>query len=250
MSTVGCHILRFRSLSSTNDYAKNFAEHLLDGTVIVADEQTKGRGRFNRTWTSLKDRGLYFSIVLKPTISHLPLPIFSLLPTLAVIKAIKKVCDIDAYIKWPNDIYFEKKKISGILVESMSGGNSIKQIVLGIGINLFDTFRLEKKYPDKAAFLDKFSKTTFSKEQLLNAVIKELENYYFLIHSQKLVLKTVIKEWNSFCGHIDKSVRVINKKSCFTGIFKGINDSGEAVILRNSGKIFHYQAEHISLKEM
>jgi BirA family biotin operon repressor/biotin-[acetyl-CoA-carboxylase] ligase len=132
---IGRKFIYFDEINSTNIYLKE-NKNLPDGIVVVAERQTAGRGRKGRKWNSPKYKGLYFSILLQKDIEIKNLSIFSLLFPLAVKEAIQNRTSKKVYIKWPNDIYIENKKISGILIETEIEGNSINNFIVGIGINV------------------------------------------------------------------------------------------------------------------
>ena len=126
-------IIRFEQLDSTNTYAKNHCADLADKTVIVARIQTAGRGRMERKFIS-DEGGLYFSLILKN--SHLNhLPNLTQLMALAVCKALQKL-GANAFIKWPNDVYADGKKICGMLSEAVAGAAGPQALIIGVGINV------------------------------------------------------------------------------------------------------------------
>src|SRR6185295_3381224 len=113
-------VLRFESLPSTNTkLARLAAEGAPEGVTIVADEQTAGRGRLQRAWSSPKGAGLYFSILLQPTIAADQWPLITFMAALAVGDALSEACDANTDIKWPNDLLSGERKICGILAGSV-----------------------------------------------------------------------------------------------------------------------------------
>src|SRR6266853_5410931 len=136
MSLLNPTILRFDSIESTNLEAMRQARAgAPEGLCVVAREQTAGRGRLDRSWRSPKDAGLYFSIVLRPTLEMNLWPLLPLMAALAVSDALMKSCGLRADIKWPNDILANDRKLCGILAETIEKVNASAAIV-GIGINL------------------------------------------------------------------------------------------------------------------
>ena len=125
----------FETLSSTNDKAKELALFEDEGTVIITEEQTKGKGRFGRSWRSSKGKDILFSIILKPDFNPIQMQRIVLLAAAAVNMALKDI-GIDSLIKWPNDIIINGKKVCGILMEMSISGDSVSYGVLGIGINV------------------------------------------------------------------------------------------------------------------
>ena len=126
---VGRRLVFFQEIPSTMDQAARLAmEATTDGTVVVAETQTSGRGRFGRKWTS-PTGNIYMSVVFRPTLDALPY--LSILAGVATIQAIRKTTGLEPKIKWPNDVMLGKKKVAGILVESVTEGDSVCYAVLG-----------------------------------------------------------------------------------------------------------------------
>lgn len=126
----------YREVGSTNDVAKGLAiGGCPEGTVVVAESQTAGRGRLGRTWESPKG-GLYFSLVLRPALPLSVAPRITLLAGVAVCKAIRSVARVEGAIKWPNDVLIHGKKIAGILTETEAKEGRIRHAIVGVGINV------------------------------------------------------------------------------------------------------------------
>ena len=144
-SFIGQEVTCYPSLPSTNDEAKHKARQgAKEGTGIVAEEQTAGRGRIKRRW--LSPRGsIALSIILYPPLAYLPSLI--MVASLAVARSIEQVTNLKAKIKWPNDVLVNDKKICGILVESDVRGNKVDYAVIGIGLNVNISSRNFPKLP-------------------------------------------------------------------------------------------------------
>ena len=139
---IGDHIQVFKTLESTNQTAKRLAlDGAEPGSVVIAEKQTKGRGRRGRSFFSPSDSGIYLSMILQPRFDISKSVLITTAASVAVCKAIEKVCGIQCQIKWVNDIYYHKKKICGILTEAVTDFESghIEYIVLGIGVNYSTT---------------------------------------------------------------------------------------------------------------
>jgi len=167
---VGSSIIYKETVSSTSDIAKTQAKELSEGVVILADEQTKGRGKPGAGWFSPKDKGLYFSVILKPYKNSDKLPQFTLLAAKAVVAAIKNLFNLDAKIKEPNDILISSKKVCGILTEKTKDA-----LIIGIGINVNT-----KEFPKElsATSLSKELNKEIDKEQVFQEVLICLDNEY------------------------------------------------------------------------
>ncbi|KGG80612.1 biotin--acetyl-CoA-carboxylase ligase [Caloranaerobacter azorensis H53214] len=133
---IGRKIIHFDSIDSTNIKAKQLAaEGAKEGTVVIAEEQTMGRGRLGRGWVSPKGKGIWMSIILRPNIDPIDASKVTQIGAAAVWSALSKV-GVDAYVKWPNDIVLNCKKVCGILTEMSAELNRINYLVIGIGVNV------------------------------------------------------------------------------------------------------------------
>ncbi|HIC98278.1 MAG TPA: biotin--[acetyl-CoA-carboxylase] ligase, partial [Pyrodictiaceae archaeon] len=129
---IGRKVIYLQEIDSTNEFAKKIAPQEGEGTVIVADIQTKGRGRIMRTWSSPKG-GLWMSVILKPNPRHITKLVF--ISALAVVETLAEF-GIEGKIKWPNDVLVSGKKICGILSEGRYSKSGIEYVILGLGINV------------------------------------------------------------------------------------------------------------------
>ena len=127
----------FETLDSTNDLAKELAARgAPEGTVVVAETQTGGRGRLGREWNSPPGVGLYVSLVLRPMLPPMELPQITLTTAVAVVRAVRRVAGVAPGIKWPNDLLFNGKKLGGILTEMETESDRIRHVVVGLGLNV------------------------------------------------------------------------------------------------------------------
>ncbi|ONN26521.1 biotin--acetyl-CoA-carboxylase ligase [Thermosipho affectus] len=175
----GNKIIYFEKINSTNDYLKNSYKKLKNGTIVVSKIQTNGRGRLGRNWVS-NEGGLWFSILVK---RNLKKPNFYTKLSSIVILNVLKNLNINAKIKWPNDIYVNSKKLSGILTEAISFNNKIKCIIIGIGINVnndvpkngISIYHIKNKKINPNDFLKLFIKE-YNKNFLLFSLFSPLLN--------------------------------------------------------------------------
>jgi len=133
----GHRVFYYRSLASTNDRALELAAAgEPEGVMVLAEEQTEGRGRRARSWQSAPNLGIYVSIVLRPGIAAPRAPLLTLVAAVAVTRALQDQAGVGARIKWPNDVMAGGRKIAGILAESRGGDPIVRDVVLGIGVNV------------------------------------------------------------------------------------------------------------------
>ena len=228
------NIIHFDEVNSTNLYAKQNLEILSDRTIVIADKQTNGRGRFDRTWIDLGEGNLFMTIILKPSSSFNEVYANLTQYLSVVLVKILEEYGLSPKIKWPNDVMVNDAKISGILSETVMQGSNFKGIVLGIGVNLNTdkgdlkqikervatalNIELNREYIDKKLFTEK----------LLNEFFKNYEEFL------KLGFSMIKKEYVQKCNFLNKeiSVQVFNKKK--SGIAKRINDNGELVLEKNN----------------
>lgn len=144
---AGTEVVYFDEIASTNTHAaKLAADGCAEGTAVVAGTQTHGRGRLGRSWESPKGKGIYLSIILRPPMAPAETPVFTLAAAVAAVRAIYDVTGLRTGIKWPNDIIYEGKKISGILLEMNSEAEMVNWLILGIGVNYSQT---ESDFPEE-----------------------------------------------------------------------------------------------------
>ncbi|MGB9780506.1 biotin--[acetyl-CoA-carboxylase] ligase [Caldanaerobacter sp.] len=229
---IGRNYIHKESLSSTNDMAKELAYKVPNGTVIVAEEQTKGRGRMGRSWFSEKNSCILTSVILKPQIRPEKTVSLTQVAALAVVKAIEEVCSIKTKIKWPNDIILNSKKVCGILTEMSSEIDVVNYIVIGIGINVNCT-----KFPDdlkeKATSLQLELGKPVDRKKLLASLLNNLELYYEEYEKKGFeILRPLVVE-NSIT--IGKEVRVIYTDREIKGQAITIDKEGKLVIRTEKG---------------
>jgi BirA family biotin operon repressor/biotin-[acetyl-CoA-carboxylase] ligase len=231
---IGKRIHMVRRCPSTNDLAKELAAAgEEEGTAVIADEQTKGRGRMGKSWFSLRERGLYLSVILRP-----PRPTISLLPLaagLAVRKAVLDSTGIEILLKWPNDLIWRKRKMGGILCESGFLGNRLNYVILGIGLNLnHDPEDFPPEIRQHAASLKMAKEEAVPREKMLSPLWSGLNLWYdlFLEGKERQIIRSFVR--NSALS-LGKKVAVATEKERFEGSFRGIDIKGR-LILQAAGK--------------
>ncbi len=240
---LGNEYLWFKTVSSTNDIGKekNFPE----GTVIVAEEQTKGRGRKGRKWVSVAEKGLYFSIVLKPKLPINKILQHALLFPLAIVKTIEEFTSLKPFIKWPNDIYINGKKVSGVLIETEIENNEIKKAVIGIGINVNLNEKDLEPVKDIASSLALEADIPIDRKVFFAKLLKNIENMYQDFIENKL---NVVKEVNKLLLWKGEKVFVIDECKVVSGKIVGLNPVGGLVIEKN-GKRKEFYTGDVSLRK-
>ncbi len=224
-------IFHFKSLTSTQDKAKDFAKKGFSDIVVVADNQTKGRGRFGRKWHS-DNGGLWISILLKPNnIKNLQYLTFA--AAIAVFKSIKKSTGIKTSIKWPNDLLYKGKKLCGILTEGVFGKESY--VIVGIGLNVN-----QNTFPDKikntTTSLKIINKNTLDIERLARKLNEEFfnlyENYY-----NKNRFASILEIWKKNCNTINKKATITTKTKKLQGKVIGIDKDCNLLLKMKNNKV-------------
>ncbi|HEV2500525.1 MAG TPA: biotin--[acetyl-CoA-carboxylase] ligase [Terriglobia bacterium] len=181
---MGRKIIHYFLVGSTNTLALRMAsDGAPHGTVVVAEEQSAGRGRFGRTWHSEKSAGIYASIILRPPLAPSAAPILTLMAGLAVHRATADITGLAPDIRWPNDLLLSGKKIGGILTEMNAELDRVHAIVVGIGLNVN-----HQEMPDEirpvATSMRIAGGKVYSRVQLLAGVLRQLQNFYRILLGQ------------------------------------------------------------------
>lgn len=233
MASLTFNILQFDSLPSTNlEAAKRAAEGAPEGLVIVADEQTAGRGRLGRQWVSPKGAGLYFSIVLRAQVESEAWPLITFVAALAVHDALFQCCGLQTDIKWPNDVLANNRKLCGILAETLDGGS----IVLGIGVNLTSTsFPADLK--NTATSVESLTGDIPDRETVLQSILRAFKNRY-LVFLKEGGREQVISDWSQRSSFAyGKRIRVKNGYEILEGITRGLEKDGALRLETSPGEI-------------
>ena len=226
---IGKRVYYFEEIDSTQNFAQNIAaDKKENGTIIIAEKQTSGRGRLDRKWTSPKG-GIWFSLIIHPKFDVSSSTLIPILSAVALSKSIKSVLDIETEVKWPNDITMNGKKVAGVLVDASFQTNSIDYLILGIGINFdIDAKKLEKRLTKTPNFYGidslrgKENKTppkTLLKEFLLQFEIN-------LLQLDKGEKSKIVKEWTKRAAGIGKKITINTSNGKISGISQGIDNDG------------------------
>lgn len=234
MNRLGSTVLRFESLPSTNDLAREMAQSGTgEGIAILAREQTAGRGRQGRSWSSPPGEGLYVSLVLRPGIKPADSPVITLAAAVAVAQTLEQDYRIPSDIKWPNDVLARGRKICGILVESAIEANKLLYAVMGIGVNLG-----QREFPgelkDTATSLLIESGQSVTPDDFLKPLLDRLEYRYRQAMAQP---SEVIARWEAMSSYARNCVvRVESSDSIIEGTTRGLTAKGALVIEMDSGE--------------
>jgi BirA family transcriptional regulator, biotin operon repressor / biotin---[acetyl-CoA-carboxylase] ligase len=197
LSNLRVTVFQFESIGSTNTFLKERAQAIgyenldsREAICVLADEQTEGRGRMNRSWHSPRGEGLYFSILLKPRLAPRNAPLLTLMAAVATAEAITPFCQASLDIKWPNDILLNGKKAAGILTEASFESERLNYAVLGIGVNLNQSY-FPEDIKESATSLYLECGTVIDRERFLFELINHIDVWYvaLLNYPEKIIEK-------------------------------------------------------------
>jgi BirA family biotin operon repressor/biotin-[acetyl-CoA-carboxylase] ligase len=229
------HVYYFSRIGSTNAYARELAKKGgAEGTMVIAEEQTKGQGRMGRQWYSPAYNNLLFSIIFRPAFSIDRVFSLTMLTALALVDAINNMTDVKALIKWPNDVYLENKKMAGILTEFSANKKGVEYVVVGIGLNVNWDVRDKSGLNHLATSLVKEIGHPISRIDLLVKILELLERYYWLL--LKGQDRFIYKRWNELSMVIGKEVLVNFSNGRKKARVKRIAKNGALVIEDEDGK--------------
>ncbi|MHB9041869.1 MAG: biotin--[acetyl-CoA-carboxylase] ligase [Melioribacteraceae bacterium] len=240
---IGRNFIYSDEVESTNAMLLASKDSNQNGTVLLAEFQSKGRGRKEREWISSSGQNLTFSILLKGEFKEQKIHLINLSAAIAVAQAIENLYQLNVELKWPNDVLVQKKKIAGILLESISKGNKISRIVVGIGINVNQpNFPGQFEIPPTS--VRKEFHSIVSREKLLSEV---LNNFEEMLETSKRSGKKVLTDWRNRCKMIGEKVKIVDDDKTKVGIFDDIDENG-FLILRVGDKLEKIHYGDVSLR--
>ena len=231
---MGRHIHFEEIVSSTQKIARNLAnEGVVEGTIVVADQQTNGKGRMARVWYSPKGTGIWMSIIIRPNLPINQTPQLTLLTAVAIVQAIEELTPLKPEIKWPNDIMLNGKKLVGILTELQAEADQVHSVIIGTGINV------NQKIEDFPEDLQKIATsicietgTVWERAQFIQMILLKFEGLYSLYLSQGF--KPIKLLWESYAISLNKKIIARTLSGTVEGKAIGIDDDGVLLIETNN----------------
>lgn len=232
----GRTLYAFPTLDSTNRFAKDLVHRgLPEGTLVIAEHQTEGKGRLGRSWVSPPFLGLTFSVLLFPKKNPDQYPLLSLAFANAIVNAVQQVLGIEAKVKWPNDILLKGRKVAGILSEMIISPNLQKGFILGVGVNVNG---LEEQFPVElqhtVTSLRMVKGTPVQREAFLSVLINQLEKWYDCF--QEGQASFILEQWKNSSETMGKTVKVYLPQGCFYGIAKDLEGDGALILEKSNGE--------------
>ncbi|MBI3951833.1 MAG: biotin--[acetyl-CoA-carboxylase] ligase [Acidobacteria bacterium] len=228
-------VYQYASVTSTNDVARELAESGAgEGTTVVAEEQTTGRGRLGRTWLSPKGEGLYHSIILRPDILPSNAPVLGLVVAVALAEFVRERYQLATDIKWPNDVLIRDRKVAGILAEAETSPNGIRYIMAGIGINLNQT-SFPPEVAAQATSIKLETGQTSDPDEVRQKLYVKLDAWYDRFLGQGAA--EVIRRWSELSSYAEgKAVKVITGDRTISGITRGLTPTGALIVEPPTGE--------------
>ncbi len=229
-------IHRYQTLDTTMREAAQRAERgEPSGTVVVAAEQTAGRGRLGRAWASERGTGLYCSLLLRPPLAAAEAPVVTLALGLAVGRALHRVCGLPCDLRWPNDVLLGGRKCSGILTEMAASGDRVRHIIAGIGVNV-NQAELAPDLAEIATSLRRETGSEYSIDATLEAVLQEVDRYLAILleRGASAIVELFTRASTYAAG---KRVVVVNGASETTGVTAGLTPTGVLLLRHEDGAV-------------
>ena len=244
-SLFGKRIHHFFKIDSTNRVALELGHAgEPEGAVVVAEEQTAGRGRAGRSWHSERATGIYMSLLLRPRLAPVQAPLLTMMAGLSARTAIQSATDLPLDVKWPNDLMVRGKKVGGILTEMHAEPSQVRFVIVGIGINVN-----QEKFPGElagvATSLRAESGKRESRLEIVVKLLREFENDYnrFMREGSASVVKR-FEEVSSYAR--GKRVQVANGVESFSGVTAGLAPEGLLRVKRDDGELITVVAGDVS----
>jgi len=243
---IGARYIYLEEVDSTNTWAKIIAKEEPDGTVVIANCQTAGKGRLGKNWDSARNKGIWLSLILKPRASMTEAILLTQLAGAAVCHGLINL-GYEAKIKWPNDIVIGDKKVCGILAELSGEPEQLNYVIVGIGINVNqDLEDFPPELHERAASLEMIAPLKADRNQILGHILEELDYYYGLFNDKKT---TEIME---FCrknsATLEKSVKVIYNDKIILGKAINLTDKGALIIEDAEGQAMEIISGEVSVR--
>lgn len=228
---IGAKAYYFDSVSSTMDIAMEMGiNNAPEGTIILAETQSQGRGRLGRIWFSPKYKGIYLSLILRPKLLPNFTPVLTLLTGVSICEAIKEITALDVKIKWPNDIIIHNKKLGGILTELNAEMDATRFVIIGIGLNVNSA---AKTLVSGATSLRNEKKENISRREVLQEILRRIEANY--LSFQEKGAQPIIEKWRTYNITLHRRVRITSQNKHLEGQAVDIDTDGGLLLRKDSG---------------
>ncbi|MFQ5904417.1 MAG: biotin--[acetyl-CoA-carboxylase] ligase, partial [Candidatus Binatia bacterium] len=244
---IGREIVYLPVIDSTNLLAKKLAaEGRPEGTLVLAEDQTQGRGRMGRSWVSPAGENLLFSLILRPALQPVEVFRLTILSSWATAKAIASLLPLTPQIKWPNDILINDRKAGGILIEFAAEQDRVAFVVVGIGLNVNFDPCTHPELAEIATSLAKEEGRKVDRLALLVALLQGLDQGYRLLKEQRFL--SIWEEWQSLLMILGRRVRIISGEEIEEGSVEGVDENGALILTDLQGRRKRIYTGDISLR--
>ncbi|MCI0475206.1 MAG: biotin--[acetyl-CoA-carboxylase] ligase [Anaerolineales bacterium] len=241
---LGRCVVYYERIGSTNDAARQLAEAgEPEGALVVADEQSAGRGRLGRSWVAPARSSLLMSLILRPDLPPRHAPRVTMAIALGACDAICTETGLPAQIKWPNDLQIRGKKFSGILAESGIVGEKLEYVIVGIGVNVnFDTAAIAGIPPDATSLATELGRV-LPRAPLAQAIIRSIEAYYLRLRAGQ----SLCDEYKNRLATLGQSIRAQTAQGIVAGRAVDVDEDGALIVQRADDSLVQLQAGDVTL---
>lgn len=235
---IGSEVLVFEQTASTSDVVEGMARNgAAEGLCVFAETQSRGRGRHGRNWSSPRGKGLWFSVLLRPTFPAVAVPRLTVAASVAVALSLRRQCQLDARIKWPNDVMIRGKKVAGILTETRGEGDEIKFAVVGIGLNV--NCQPADFPPDVAATATSVLIETGEEQDRTELAARLLSEFDDCYRAALADFMSVTSEWAQLCTTLGRQVVVAVGNRRIEGEACALHSDGALLVRKDNGQLEH-----------
>lgn len=239
----GARIVYYDQIRSTNDVAREMAaQGMPEGTLVIADEQTAGRGRMGRTWTAAPGTSLLMSILFRPTLPPVDAYRLVMVVGLAYADACERKAGQPIQVKWPNDFLCGGKKVAGILAESAIEDQRLLWVIVGVGLNVNQVFEPSDPLAGTATSLRMCRGTGIDRVELLEQIMSALHHWYAQLHKPAL-----IEAWRARCMTLGQRVTVAAARGNLTGWAEDVDATGALCLRTEDGTLHRLTAGEATL---
>jgi BirA family transcriptional regulator, biotin operon repressor / biotin---[acetyl-CoA-carboxylase] ligase len=239
---IGRKVYYYDHLPSTMDAAMELcAQGAAEGTVVVAEYQTKGRGRLGRSWVSTKYKGIYLTFILKPDMPASQIPVLTLMTAVSICEGIKECAGVSAQIKWPNDILVNGRKLGGILTELKGEIDAANFVIIGFGLNVNNS--REELVPG-AVSLKEEKKEDINRLELLKEILRRIEENYGIFAKKGSAV--ILDKWRGYNVTLGRRIKLACRKEHLEGLALDIDSDGGILVRRDSGIVEKFMAGDIA----
>lgn len=225
---VGRKVLHYETVSSTMDLAFQLGlDGETEGAVVCAESQSVGRGRMERRWSSPKGKGLYLSLLLRPQLLPTDAAKMTLLSAVAVCEVLRSHCQVEAQIKWPNDLLIEGKKVAGILTELSAEMDCVRFIVIGLGLNVNTA---KRQIPDNGTSLKIVAGHSLNRIELMQEILRSMDHWYEMLNQQGF--DPIMNRWRELSSTLGQQVSIGDVK----GRAVDLDEHGGLIVEDEEGK--------------